>query len=84
MDSLLPQLFPVRQLGHDPLVGVQVIAVCGLCGREIEVEPFNSFNAFEDLCDPCVQGLSLNDLTPKEKQSLLQAAEVAVAIMEDK
>ena len=79
----------MRQLGHDPLVGVQVIAVCGLCGREVEVVPLDRDLSFEDLCDACAYGITarngrftMKDLNMKEKQGLLQAGEVALALLE--
>ena len=79
----------MRWLGYGSLVGVQVIAVCGLCGREVEVAPLDWCLSFEDLCDACAYGITarngrftMKDLNVKEKQGLLQAGEVALALLE--
>jgi hypothetical protein len=48
-------------------------------GREVK-EPVEQP---KDLCDPCTR-LKLDDLTLKEKQALLQAGKIAMALMEIK
>lgn len=49
-----------------------MIAVCSLCCREIEIEPFGRPESFHDLCDPCTRGIEARNPGLKLGQEMPQ------------